>query len=194
LAKENSADIEHIKNAVIYGKRGLFIRKRPVDLYGYPAFAYIVCDPVRRGTEISKKILSLEDDKDRLELQNCGLMILVSDMDLDIKEVVPLYYARQAAEQLFGIAKDDLNILPLRIHSETSFRGLMLLSFIALIVYLKLKKLVEPQDTVERLLLLMRHLKCKVYPDNSIIVSEVAKEQRLLFEKGGILVPKKGGI
>ncbi|MCL2474988.1 MAG: hypothetical protein FWF37_02525, partial [Chloroflexi bacterium] len=101
---------------------------------------------------------------------------------------------RQAAEQLFGIAKDDLNILPLRIHSETSFRGLMLLSFIALIVYLKLKKLVEPHDTVERLLLLMRHLKCKVYHDKSIIVSEVTKEQRLLFERAGVLVPKKGGI
>ncbi|MCL2475259.1 MAG: transposase, partial [Chloroflexi bacterium] len=115
LVEENGADIERLENAVVYGKRGLFISKKPIDLYNYPAFAYVVCDPVRRGAEISKKILSLEDDKEQLELQNCGLMVLVSDMDLDIKEVVPLYYARQAAEQLFGIAKDDLNILPLRI-------------------------------------------------------------------------------
>ena len=194
LIREYGGTIERKGNAVTYGKRGLFIHKQSINLYGYPAYAYIVCDPVRRGREISKKILGLEGQEDAFELQNCGMMILVSSIDMDIKEVIPLYYSRQMAEQLFGISKDDLNILPIRTHSEERFKGLMLLCFVALIIYLKLKKALEPGMTVEQLLSLMRNLKCKVYHDNAFIVGEVNKKQRMAFENAKILVPKLNGI
>jgi len=194
LIDENSGTMERKENAVLYGKRGLFIKKQPIDLYGHPAFAYIVCDPVRRGKEVSKAITESESSNESFDLQNCGMMILVSNIDIGIDEVIPMYYSRQIAEQLFGISKDDLNILPIRTHSEARFKGLMLLCFIALIVYLKLKDLIEPNMTVEQLLLLMRNLKCKTYPDNSVIVSEVNKQQRLAFEHANILVPKMSGI
>ena len=103
------------------------------------------------------------------------MTILVSNIDMDIKEVVPLYYSRQTAEQLFGIAKDDLNILPIRVHSEARFRGLMLLSFVTLAGYLKIKSTLAPDTTVERLLLSLRNLKCKVFSDKSVVVAEVTK-------------------
>ena len=176
LIRESAGVIERKENAVIYGKRGLFICKRQIDLYGHHAFAYIVCDPVRRGKEVSKKILGIEPENNDFELQNCGMMILASSIDMNINEVVPLYYSRQMAEQLFGISKDNLNILPIRTHSEARFKGVMLLCFIALI------------------LLFMRNLKCKTYPDNSFIVGEVTKKQRLAFENANILVPKLSGI
>jgi transposase len=194
LIHEDSASIERSENAVKYGKRGFFIRKHHIDLYGQPAFAYVVCDPVRRGKEISKKILELGSIEDNLDLEGSGMMILVSNIDMNIDEVVPLYYSRQMAEQLFGISKDDLNILPIRTHSEARFRGLMLLSFIALIIYAKMKAFLGTEITVEQVLLLMRYLKCKVYSDKSLIVSEVTKKQRLIFENAKFLVPKNSGI
>jgi transposase len=194
LIKENHSGIESRENAVVYGERGLFIKKAKIDLYGYQAFAYIVCDPVRRGKEISKKILELELKDDDFELQNYGMMVLVSNEDIDKKEIIPLFYSRQMAEQLFGIAKDDLNILPLRIHSESRFRGLLMLSFIALILYLKIKSALGAAATVEQVLNLMRNLKCKVYDDNSFIVSEGNKKQRLAFEYLNFLVPKNCGV
>jgi hypothetical protein len=193
LISENHADIEHKENAVVYGERGLFIRKVQIDLYGYPAYAYVVCDPVRRGKEVSKKILALDSKDDEFELQNCGMMVLVSNEDINTNEIIPLYYSRQMVEQLFGIAKDDLNILPLRTHSEARFRGLMMLSFIALIFYLKLKDALRPNTTVEQLLALLRNLKCQIFDDNNIVVSEVNKKQRLAFEAANILVPKNNG-
>jgi transposase len=194
LIKEHSSNIETKDNAVIYGERGLFIHKTQIDLYGHPAFAYIVCDPVRRGREISKKIIDSEQKKDDFELQNCGMMILVTNEDIEKKDIVPLYYSRQMAEQLFGIAKDDLNLLPLRTHGETRFRGLMMLSFISLIIYLKLKETIGNKVTVEQTLALMRNLKCKIFHDNSIIVAEVNKKQRIAFETNNILVPKNCGV
>ena len=186
--------IEHSGNAVKYGKRGLFIQKRQIDLYGHPAYAYIVCDPVRRGKEISQKIMELESTDDELDLGKCGIMVLVSNINMGIDEVIPLYYSRQMAEQLFGISKDDLSILPIRTHNETRFRGLMLLSFMALIIYMKIKTALGSSSTVEQLLLLMRNLKCKIFHDNSLIVGEVNKKQRLAFEATNILVPKNTGI
>jgi len=194
LIHEEWAVIEHSGNAVKYGKRGLFIRKRQINMYGHLAYAYIVCDPVRRGKEISKKIMELESTDDEFDLEKCGIMILVSNIDMGIDEVVPLYYSRQMAEQLFGISKDDLSILPIRTHNEKRFRGLMLLSFMALVVYMKIKTTLGSGLTVEQLLLLMRNLKCKVFHDNSLIVGEVNKKQRLAFETANILVPKNTGI
>jgi len=194
LIHENRGNIEQEENIVIYGKRGLFVCKRQIELYGYRAFAYIVCDPVRRGKEISKRILQFESENSEFDLENCGMMLLASNIDMDINEVVPLYYSRQMAEQLFGICKDDLNIVPIRTHSEGRFRGLMLLSFIALVVYLKLKSSLSPDMTVEQLLLIMRNLKCKVFDDKSFLVAEVTKKQRLAFEYLNILVPKNSGI
>ena len=194
LIEENSTQIERKENAVTYGKRGLFICKRAIDLYEHPAFAYIVCDPVRRGKEISKRILELESEDNEFDLKNCGMMILVSNINMNINEVVPLYYSRQMAEQLFGISKDDLNILPIRTHSEARFRGLMMLSFIALVIYLKLKSSITTNTTVEQLLLIMRNLKCKIFDDKSFLVAEVTKQQRVALENANILVPNNYGI
>ncbi len=39
----------------------------------------------------------------------------------------------------------------------------------------------------------MRNLKCKVY-DDELIVQELAKQQKEVVEKLGIIVPKKMGI
>ena len=194
LIHDYTANIQNKANAVVYGKRGLFIHKQPIDLFGHPAYAYIVCDPARRGNEISKKILSLESENDDFKVDNCGMMILVANIEIETNEVIPLYYTRQMAEQLFGISKDDLKILPIRTHSEARFRGLMMLSFISLVIYLKLKASLEPRVTVEQLLSLMRNLKCKVFSDKSFIVSEVTKNQRLSFEAAKILVPINSGI
>jgi hypothetical protein len=57
-----------------------------------------------------------------------------------------------------------------------------------------MKDTLLPDTTAEQLLSLMRNLKCKVFHDNTIIVSEVNKKQRLAFEAAKILVPKNHGV
>jgi len=49
--------------------------------------------------------------------------------------VIPLYYTRQIAKRLFGFSKDDLNILPLRVHKEETLRDYLFLHFASLVVY-----------------------------------------------------------
>ncbi len=47
---------------------------------------------------------------------------------------------RQRVETLFGFSKDDLRLIPLQIHKEETLRGYLLLMFIVLIVFLRLRK------------------------------------------------------
>jgi len=49
-------------------------------------------------------------------------MILVSSFEINKNEVVPLYYMRQTVEKLIGFAKDDLDLIPLRVHREETLR------------------------------------------------------------------------
>ena len=123
------------------------------------------------------------DSETEFDVSNCGIFVLISDLDLDKNEVVPRYYTRQSVEKLFGIAKEDLNILPLRVHNEQTFRGFIMLIFITLIYYLCLKNQLKSEKThptVEEALTTMRNQKCKVF-DSSVLPCEMNKKQRLLM-------------
>jgi hypothetical protein len=193
----DSSDIESPQYAVKYDKRGLFIKENEVEIYGEKAFAYLVLDPERRGREISKAVSNMEDDGSDInetDFSNCGKMVLLSSVKLNTSEVVPLYYTRQIAERMFGIAKDDLNILPLRTHSEPNFKGFMLLVFISLIISCGLKAKIGRKTTMEQVVSTLKTLKRKVFDDNTVIPNEVTKKQRLIFENAEILVPKVCGV
>jgi hypothetical protein len=190
-----STDIEVPEYAVRYNKRGLFVKENEVEVFGEKAFAYLVLDPERRGREISKAILEMDEEAsdDDLDFSNCGKMVLLSSERLNPKDVVPLYYTRQIAERMFGIAKDDLNILPLRTHSEPNFKGFMLLVFISLILACGLKERLGREISIEQAISTLRTLKCKVY-DDSILPGEISKKQRRILEAANVLVPKVCGI
>ncbi len=70
---------------------------------------------------------------------------------------------------MIWFSKDDLNLMPLRVHKEETLRGYLLLIFTALTVFTFLRKEMGNEFTVEEALLTMRNLKCKVY-DGEILV------------------------
>ncbi len=200
LIKDEVRDIEKFGNAVKYGKRGLFIKQKKVDLFGKSAYAHIVLDPERKGREIKKMLVSCLDEKSQQKKEEIeyhmlrrGIMILISSFEIKKEEVVPIYYVRQNAEKLFGFSKDDLKLIPLRVHSEETLRGFLFVQFISLIIFVLLKQKLGKDYTVEEVLLTLRNLKCKVY-DDEIIIQEVTKQQREILEKLKILVPNKLGI
>ena len=200
LIVEESRELESYRNAVRYGRRVLFVKQREVELFGKRVYAYVVLDPERKGREMRRTLLKVMDEIEEGEeeemeyiLMKKGVMILISSSELDRENVISLYYTRQIAEKLFGFSKDDLNLLPLRVHKEETLRGYLFLQFASLVVYSLLKRELGRDYTVEEVLLTLRNLKCKVYEDE-IIVQELTKQQRKIFEKFGIMVPKSVGI
>ena len=192
-------NIERYENAVQYGKRALFIKQKKINLFGKDAFAYIVLDPERKGREMKNFLLqnikNTENSVKELEydMMKRGIMILVSSFNLKNEDVVPAYYVRQTAEKLFGFSKDDLNLLPLRIHTEEALRGFLFMQFVTLIAFVHIKNKLGKEHNVEEILLKLRNLKCKVY-DDEIIICEPNKQQKEILQKLDILMPKKLGI
>lgn len=200
LIEEEVPRLETIKNIVRYGKRGLFIKQKEIELFGKKAYVHIVLDPQRKGRETSKLILETIDEKslhdeDELDysLMKRGVMILVSSSEISKEEVVKIYYLRQTAENLFGFSKDDLGLLPLRVHSEEALRGFLFIQFLTLIAFIQLRNKLENEFTVEEALLILRNLKCKIY-DNEGFVSELTRPQKDISEKFNVLMPKRVGI
>ncbi len=192
-------NIEKYENALQYGKRALFIKQKRINLFGKDAFAYIVLDPERKGREtknfLLQNIKNKENTLEELEydMMKRGIMILVSSFNLKNEDVVPAYYVRQTAEKLFGFSKDDLSLLPLRVHNEESLRGFLFMQFVTLIAFVHIKNKLGKYHNVEEILLKLRNLKCKVY-DDEILICEPNKQQKEILEKLDILMPKKLGI
>lgn len=198
LINEEAKNLESIKNLVRYGKRALFINQKEIELFGRKIFAHIVLDPQRKGREINRLGLNTLDEKDsnehlEYELMTRGIMILISSFDISREDIVPAYYIRQTAEKMFGFSKDDLDLLPLRVHSEEALKGFLFLQFISLILFVQLKKQIGKKHTVEEVLLTMRNLKCKVF-DRELIISEPTRQQKDLAKIFGFILPKSLGI
>ena len=84
-----------------------------------------------------------------------------------------------------------MDLLPLRVHSEETLRGHLLLSFISSLVYLFLNdKLKGTKFNAGYALLTFRNLKCKVY-DDEILVKEPVKTMNVIAKALGITLPKK---
>ena len=74
-------------------------------------------------------------------------MLKKGDYDIDFlvfnkEDVAHLYCMKQNAEKLFGFSKDDLKLIPPRVHKESASRGLLFMLFLSLIVFVELKNAV----------------------------------------------------
>ncbi|MDR1597602.1 MAG: transposase [Holosporales bacterium] len=56
----------------------------------------------------------------------------MSSENIDAKDILKVYYTRQSIEQIFDTQKNNVDLLPLRAHSEITFRGHLMLTFLML--------------------------------------------------------------
>jgi len=100
---------------------------------------------------------------------------------------------RQAVEQVFGFCKDDLNLLPIRRHNERTIRGYLFMQFLALILFIELREKLLKLCTVEQALMLLSHLKCKVF-EKELLISEPTKKQKEILDQISVMAPTSMGI
>jgi transposase len=198
LITRHGGDMEKAENVVIYGERVLFVKRVPVDLFDRPGFAYVVLDPKRYADESRKYLIAAKEDKRKDAdidegLKFKGKLIFIASFKVEPSEIIPLYYTRQSVENIFGIMKNDLEILPLRVHSVETFRGYLLLNFIALLVRLSLQRQLDKKYTVEDVIYSTHNLMCKVY-DKQIIVQELNKKCSDIFKLLQIKVVNSLGV
>ena len=157
----------------------------PVELYGNDGFVYIGVDVDSRNQQMKRVAFDSMDDQLSPEetdkrMMNLGVFMIISSEDIQREEILPLYYTRQQIEQVFDLGKNSAGLLPLRIHNEDTFRGHLMLTFLAIVLLQKLQRDVlakrKKKDKLnpEGLFLALRTQKCKVY-SNEIVPQEPVK-------------------
>ncbi|MDX1917207.1 MAG: transposase [Rickettsiaceae bacterium] len=196
IIEKHHSELEVLSNAVQYGKRSLFVKAHKIDLYGKEGYIYIILDPAKKTKDYEKLIRSraqspkeIDPKADDFAFKRAGVFTLISSKEIHQQEVLSSYYNRQSIEQVFGFAKSDLDLLPIRCHSDQTIRGYLFLQFLLLIVFIEIRERLSSHFTVEQALMVTRSLKCKIY-DDKMMIQELTKNQKKIFELAGIIVPK----
>jgi transposase len=90
-----------------------------------------------------------------------------------------------------AIDKNDVDILPLRVRNENTFRGHLFLVFLASLARLALDdKLKYLKYNSSQALVIARDLKCKVF-GSTILVKELVQKMKEIAEILGFTIPGK---
>jgi hypothetical protein len=192
-------DIISAKYAVRYGDRLVYMKKTKVDVYGYDGYAYMGIDNDSRISQIKRTTFNSMDDKlsaDEIDkrIAKLGIFMILSSDEMDVKDVLPLYYTRQQIEQVFDISKNNTDILPTRIQNEDTFRGHLMLTFMATAVFQQLQReIIEKRKKGDKInpefaLFKLHGQKCKIFSKN-IIPQEAVKEINSIYKLLGIVCP-----
>ncbi len=183
-----------------YGERVVFISSEDGEIYGQKMFAHIILDPAKRAKDmrsmsnsLGEKMTNAEIEKMNFKIKYAGFLVLLSKSSIAKNDILPTYYTRQAIEQIFGFAKSNNNLLPLRVHSEQSINGYLMLVFLCLIVFIKMREKLQPDIPMDKALIRLRSLKAKVY-DDQIIIQEPNKKVKDIATALNITMPTSLGV
>jgi hypothetical protein len=195
LVDDNVEGLESRRYAVFYRDRLLFIKCVPIELFGWEAYAYVAIDHQRRSDESYSYMKQVVDDKqldyeeiDR-KAKGKGMFVIISSECVETSEILPLYYTRQAIEQVFDVYKNNADLTPLRTHNEDTFRGHLLLSFLSAITYMLVNHQLDGiRYCADGAFRSLNNLKCKVF-DDYILVKEPTKKENDITKHLGIELP-----
>jgi transposase len=189
LVCEHAEDLAKSKYMLMQRDRLLSVKRVEVDLFGHTGYAYVAIDHARREDEIYKYAKSAIDSKEisheemDASMKSKGLFILISSELIETADVMPLYYTRQVVEQVFDVGKNYAELLPLRVHSEETFRGHLMLSFIASVVFLSINQLLKGTIfNTEGAFLILKNQKCKVF-DDRLLPKEANRKMNDIYKK-----------
>ena len=199
MVKDHADTLELPENVVFYRDRLLYIKRVSVKLCGRDAYAYVAIDHQRRADEMYNFMRRITSNKKKegsakkltYQQKSKGMFIIVSSDCVEISEILPLYYTRQAIEQVFDFYKNNVDLLPLRTHNEDTLRGHLMLSFMATVAYMLINSLLEGTKFCgEGAFRALQNLKCKVF-DECILIKEPNKKINDITKHLKIEIPEK---
>lgn len=120
-----------------------------------------------------------------------GFTVILYNGKFRWDEVMTWTKERDVIEKMFLQLKSDLNAKPMRAHKTEVAKGWIFVGFIALILRCRLSKLMIEKDLIKKysipsLMLTLSRLKQIELSDGSLMLTEVTKKQRDIYEAFGI--------
>ena len=115
-------------------------------------FIYVYLDEDTRAKKISdlkksKRYTSMSVEEFDNEVRTYGTFALISMRDLTHQQALEEYYDRISIEEFFNVLKNELDAEPVRLHSQETVYGHILLCFIASFFHILIKKRMKLFDT-----------------------------------------------
>jgi len=123
-----------------------------------------------------------------------GIFMLISSRPIEKEKVLGTYYTRQQIEQVFDVCKNYTNMLPLRVQSEETLRGHLMLSFIAAAIVRMLQMQIKetPYSPIDVFTNLRNH-KCNVF-DDCLLTQESVKKANDIYTLKDMKIPHRISI
>jgi hypothetical protein len=195
LAETHSQSIASTySNLVRYRDRDVFMKRVEIDAFEKKCFAYCGVDRKRRHLEENSYLKKASEDKHTVEQMDkkrktLGFFVLLSSKRMETADVLPHYYDRQEVEQIFDYAKNDVDMLPVRTHSEMAFRGYFLTAFMATIALIAFNRQIAKSKLCAKAAFhAARLVKCNVYEKN-IVPSPANKNTNKVLDSLDIKLP-----
>ena len=146
-------------------------------------------DQLKHGDDYTFHIHCSHISEHRRGHNHSSVVFLLSGEYYTCEEILPAYYQRQAAEQIFDFAKNYTKLLPLRTSTEATFNGHLLLSYIATCVVKMIQlRLKEANLFFGSRLACLRNQKCTIY-ENRVVTDEPQREANDTYKAFGMKCP-----
>jgi Transposase len=127
--------------------------------------------------------VSLKQKAVTQRVNRMGRFILLYSGEMDWLTCLTLYRQRDAVEKCYDVMKNDLETLPLNLRTEETLRGYLFVSFLALVLRMRLQMMMKEtglvkQYSVQKLLLELEKIKIFELSSGDMMVSEVTKKNR----------------
>lgn len=120
-------------------------------------------------------------------INKMGKFILLYRGKFSWIECLSLYRSKDVVEKGFDVLKNDIDIMPANLRTNSSLRGYLFISFLALILRMKLIRMMidaglNKKYSVEGLFTELEKIKVIVLPNGEKITTEITKKQREILE------------
>ena len=116
-------------------------------------------------------------------INKLGKFILLYQGEFSWDECLSLYRGKDAVEKGFDILKNDIDLMPAHVRTDSTLRGYLFVAFLALILRMKLMNMMlraglNKRFSVDGLLLELEKIKVMILPDGQRIKTEISRKQR----------------
>jgi hypothetical protein len=198
LIKNNLSSLDAKENLVRYNNRLLYIKCFPCHIgvkEDRHAYAYL-CRDLTMKHELEKKLIERAEDQDLPTdeifdtMQTQGVFVLISSRKIARNKILPLYYTRDRVEKIFELCKKDCKILPINVETEASFRGHLLLTFMATSILKMLSDKLEGTSLTTESAFMNLHEQHAIIYDDVIVTTEPTKKMNEAYRALRIECPE----
>jgi len=116
-----------------------------------------------------------------------GKFILLYSGKFSWEECLTLYRSKDLVEKGFDTLKNDIDLMPANVRTDSTLKGYLFIVFLALVLRMKLLRLMldsqlNKKYSVEGLITELEKIKMMILPDGEKITTEITKKQREILE------------